>query len=154
MSHKSNKRFLGIAAALLLLPAGCTSEVTSVVAEVNPSGWSSGEAAQAIFPNSDTLALREIDIFMLCNERLGRDSLELFLTTTTPDSLTVTEMIVLFPSGAAGNTRYRQVTRPYRSNVLLAKTGEYRFEFRHEYISPLEGIKAVGVNIKYIEEPF
>lgn len=137
-----------MAVSALPLCAGCTSEVTAVSAEVNPSGWDRKQIVQAIFPNKDTLSMREIEVFMLSNGRVGSDSLELFLTTVTPDSLTVTERIVLYPSREPDNTRYHQTSTPYRSNVLLAKAGEYRFEFRHEYISPVEGIKAIGVNIK------
>ncbi len=148
MNQKLNQGLLGIAASLILLTTGCTCEVNSVAVEVNPSGWTGGQTVQAIFPNRDTLSVREISVFMLCCGRTGSDSLELFLTTITPDSLSVTETIVLYPSAAVGTTRYRQVTRPYRSNIILGKTGEYHFEFSHEYIPSLEGIKAVGINVK------
>jgi hypothetical protein len=136
----------------LIFLTGCISAVEEVAAETDPSGWDKSHSAVVRFDNRDTVSVRNIDIFIVCNDLSARnhDSIGLSVTTLTPDSLRTVETITLYTAGSDGdgNAGYYHVSRPYRHEAVLSKEGEYLFEFSHEYETPLKGVKAIGITVK------
>lgn len=137
-------RFVGVLAAAVVA-AGCSGPQESVSTAVDPGGWERDGVREMVLLNADTVALREIAVFALTDGgSVARcDSLRLEVTVCTPDSLRLTERVVL-PFGE----EYGSVTRRiFRSHALLSKEGPYRFAVRHTSDRPLRGVRAVGIEI-------
>ena len=139
------KRFLGVIIAFFLV--GCLSYNIPEMVAVNSILWS--DVARITINNSDTTSLRNIDIIIRYNSNFVGDSLRLNVATTTPDSILFREEVVInMPRSVAPSVISNEMVVGYRRDVLLDKEGEYTMEFSP--MSEVEGVKAVGVNIVYI----
>ena len=139
------KRFLGVITAFFLV--GCLSYNIPEMVAVNSILWS--DVARITINNSDTTSLRNIDIIIRYNSNFVGDSLRLNVATTTPDSILFREEVVInMPRSVAPSVISNEMVVGYRRDVLFDKEGEYTMEFSP--MSEVEGVKAVGVNIVYI----
>ena len=75
--------------AALLLPllaavccGSCITPRLSVAADTDPAAWQ--QAAEVTIANDDTLARRDLDLFLRCNDRFGEDTLTVHITLLTP----------------------------------------------------------------------
>lgn len=128
---------------------GCMDSEGFAVTEIDPAGWS--EEVRVPYLNEDTVSMRSIDLFIIHDRRFPdpRFQTDILLTVMSPDSVSVTERVEVYPGGKArGNTSgYTEARFPYRRSVLLSQAGDYTFSFIHTAAVPIEGIKAVGVTI-------
>lgn len=60
-------------AAAALLAAGCMSPHGAVATDVNSASWS--DPAPLTLANADTTTLRDVNLFLRCNDRFAEDSL-------------------------------------------------------------------------------
>lgn len=137
--------------AVSLTTTGCMSAGNSAAAEVDPAGWHRNDVRTVVFPNTDTVSLRNIEVFIVCDETFAysNDSLVLSVTTTTPDSLRAAETLVIRPAdkGHVESPGYREYSFPYRNDALLSREGDYLFGFSHDG-TVVKGLKAIGVTVK------
>lgn len=147
-------RKLGVLLFCIMTLIGCMGESNSKTVAVNPVGWERSELKTVVFENRDTVSLRDLVLFVTHkNDFLEScDSLLLEITTFTPDSLSYTEQF-LFTGDVqqrCGNG-YTVSSKRYRSHALLGREGEYRFTIGHNEMTPLCGVRAVGVEVTNIE---
>ena len=133
---------LATLAAMLLW--SCEAPVQLTVADVNPGGWE--EAATIVIENRDTVALRDIELFVRSAGRFAEDTLSVRIVAHSPDSLRCEERLLLtIPQRARSATRIRERVTPYRRRAVLPRTGPYRLTIAP--VRPAHGIEAVGVRI-------
>ena len=138
-------RPLAAAAAGLaaLLATGCRTSAT-VAADLPREGWS--EAATLRYTNGDTLARRELKLFLRLNETFCEDSLTLRIELFTPDSLHAVEYHRLVTADRRTMLPTRTVVElPYRRDAVLPATGDYYFLLTP--VRPVGGVEAVGMRI-------
>lgn len=130
--------------AVCAAAGGCMAHTQCVAVDVDSRDWS--RPALLSFTNSDTTTLRDLHLFIRCNERFEADSLPLRVMLLSPDSLRFEERFVLRTErGELPAARSRVCEAPYRSRVVLPDTGRYRLIIAPE--TPQNGIEAVGINI-------
>lgn len=145
------KRGIGLIAAAIAaatFAGGCLSPHHSTAVDVDPNGWRS--AAVLRLENADTVSLRDLRLFLRCNDRFAEDSFTIRIAVCTPDSLRFEETFridLLRTEGPAALARERII--PYRSRVRFARKGHYLLSV--EPLRPLRGVEAVGANI--VESP-
>ena len=100
------------------------------------------EAEEFSYENSDTLYRRNISINVRYNGDYVVDSVPLKILTISPDSLVLEEDFTLYIPRLA-DMRPKEQTFVYRSNVLLKRSGVYRFRLTPQ--QPIEGIASVGL---------
>lgn len=124
--------------------AGCRQEYQSAAADVDPADWH--EPAEVTIGNADTTTLRDIALFLRCNDRFAEDTLTVRIETLSPDSLRFAESFLLpIPYAASPAALAREVRIPYRHRAIFDRTGDYRIR-----IAPcrsVRGVEAVGVDI-------
>lgn len=132
------------ATAACAAAGGCMAHTQCVAVDVDTRDWS--RPAFLSFINSDTTTLRDLHLFIRCNERFEADSLPLHVMFLSPDSLRFEERFVLRAErGELPAARSRVCEAPYRSRVVLPDTGRYRLIIAPA--TPQRGIEAVGINI-------
>lgn len=123
---------------------GCITPHQSAVSDVDPSEWSM--PAEVVFPNTDTLSRREIQLFLRCNARFREDTLTVRIATLTPDSLRCVEWVPLrIPHTRTPAALTFEAAIPYRRAARLERTGDYRFFITPN--RPVEGVEAVGIHL-------
>jgi len=145
------------------LASGCTAADLSAVTDIDSREWRS--PAMVSVSNSDTLALRDMAVFLRCNGRFRDDTLTLHIETFTPDSLRLAETFLFTPVTAADFDRpahgkrrghrpaahaaspvRREVMSRYRTRVRLGAAGTYRFVITP--CRPVEGVEAAGIHFE------
>lgn len=122
----------------------CITPRLSVATDTDPAAWQ--QAAEVTIANDDTLARRDLDLFLRCNDRFGEDTLTVHVAMLTPDSLRFGEPFLLTlrhdrrPASLASET-----VIPYRRRVCFDRTGDYRI--RITPARPVRGVEAVGIHI-------
>ncbi len=140
-----------VAAAVAVIAAGCMARIDSVVASVNPAGWSSGEGKTVVYTNDDTVSLRTLKIVLRYDKRFAGRDLRLGITVLTPDSLRAEERIeIAVPSRRGDVSRDSETVEPFRMHARLSALGDYRFDISP--VNGVEGVTAVGIEISK-EEP-
>ena len=138
----------GIALLAATAGSGCVTPHQSTAADVNPARWDS--PSEIVIPNADTLTLRDMGLYLRCNERFGEDTLTLRIAVFTPDSLRYEEPFTLaIPPTTAPASLAREAAVPYRSRVVFARTGDYRIRITPS--RPVRGVEAIGINIQKSE---
>lgn len=134
----------GLLCLLALLSTGCIAPVESVAADLPAEGWSGPVTLR--YANGDTLARRELRLFLRLDETFRQDSLTLRIETRTPDSLRTVEYHRLVFGGPRSATPLQTVVEiPYRRDVQLRCTGDYLFVLTP--VRPLRGAEAVGLRL-------
>lgn len=113
--------------------------------DVDVKAWS--DPASIVQTNTDTTTLRNIDLFLYCNDRFREDSLTVRIAVRTPDSLLFKEAFrITIPRTATTPAALkREIAIPYRRNVSLLHRGNYRITITPE--RPVQGVEAVGISI-------
>lgn len=143
MKGKRYLQMLVLAAAVAA--TGCTQSDPSYAEDVDPHGWQ--RPAVLLLPNSDTITLREVKLFLRCNDRFSEDTLTLRVETVTPDSMHVGEYLCIpFPRQTAPAALARENEAPYRTRIRFRQCGDYRMILTPT--RPVRGIEAVGVHIE------
>ena len=94
--------------------------------------------------NADTTSLRDLTLFLRCNDRFGEDTLTLRIVTTTPDSLRFEEFFRITSPRTNGPAAIaHEIAVPYRRHVRFAREGDYRMTIAPT--RPVRGIEAVGI---------
>ena len=131
-----------LAAAVGLLPAGCSLSGCAVVAEVPGDAWD--ETVELRLPNDDTLGCCDWQLFLRCDDRFAADTFALRITVLTPDSLRFEETLPVRLAAERTPAPVLPVVRiDYRRRVRLARRGLYRLHIRP--LRPIEGVGAVGL---------
>ncbi|WP_418409864.1 hypothetical protein [Alistipes sp.] len=138
-----NVRRTAVAAAALLA-GGCLSPHQSAVADVDAAAWN--RAAVLTLTNSDTTTLRDLELFLRCNDLFTEDSLTVRITVLTPDSLRHEEpFLLVIPPAHTPAALSREADVAYRRRVRFARTGDYRIKITPGRL--VKGVEAVGINI-------
>lgn len=122
----------------------CVTPRLSVAADTDPAAWH--ETAEMTLRNDDTLARRNLSLFLRCNDRFEEDTLTVHVAMLTPDSLRFGEPFLLTlhhdrrPASLAS-----EAVIPYRRRVCFDRTGDYRI--RITPARPVRGVEAVGIHI-------
>lgn len=136
------RRTAAIAAALFA--ASCVSPHGAVVTDVDAASWSA--PALIVLTNADTTTLRDINLFLRCNDRFAEDTLTVRVGVRTPDSLRHEELFVLvIPPAHTPAALAREADIPYRHRVLFDRTGDYLLTITP--CRPVKGVEAAGINI-------
>ena len=133
-----------VTATAALLATGCLSPHQSAVTDVDAASWR--EAAHLTLPNSDTTTLRDLELFLRCNDLFTEDTLTVRIAVVTPDSLRHEEPFgLVFPPAHTPAALTREADIPYRRRVRFARTGDYLITITPG--RPVRGVEAVGINI-------
>jgi hypothetical protein len=100
------------------------------------------DTEEFVYDNSDTLYRRNISFVVRYDGDYVSDSVPLKILTISPDSMVLEEDFTLHIPHLA-DMRPDEHTFIYRSNVLLKRSGEYRF--RVMPLEPIDGIASVGL---------
>lgn len=113
--------------------------------DVDVTAWSA--PATIIQSNADTTTLRNIDLFLCCNDRFREDSITVRIAVRTPDSLRFEEAfrMVIPRATTTPAALKREIAIPYRRDVRLLCSGNYRITITPE--RPIRGVEAVGISI-------
>lgn len=142
------KALIIIVAALL---SGCLAEIDSVATSVDPSGWYSGQPKSLAFANEDTTALNTMSVIVRFDKRLTDSRLRMNIKIMTPDSLTMTEeVIVAVPMRRGDVSRSTIAVEPFRRHAQLPRKGTYLFEI--EPSQAIFGVTGIGIEIKNEEQ--
>ncbi len=133
------------ASALAALLAGsCLSARVSTAVDVDTRAWR--RAATFVLPNSDTAALRDLRLFLRCDERFAEDTVTFRITVTTPGRLRFEELfLAATPRTQSSAALLGERIIPYRRAVRFAETGDYRISIAP--LRTLKGVEAVGLDI-------
>ncbi|MFI3320557.1 MAG: hypothetical protein SNH01_07355 [Rikenellaceae bacterium] len=118
--------------------------------------WQRG-GAEIVMNNGDTVSRRNIDLVLRYAPSMVREKnwMELNITTIAPDSVEITERVVVkgLDASQAVLNNYRLFEQRYRSDVVWRQMGDYRIVVAPSYDSQLiNGILDVGVNITPAED--
>ena len=129
-------------AAAALLAAGCMSPHGAIATDVNSASWS--DPAPLTLANADTTTLRDVNLFLRCNDRFAEDSLTVHIRVRTPDSLQHEEpFVMVIPPAHTPAAISREADIPYRRRVLFDRTGDY-----HLTITPCRPVE--GIDLGYL----
>lgn len=132
-----------VVAALLLLACGTDSQIR--VEAIDGSVWRKEVCVQ--IENSDTLALRQLNIVLRHNSNFDGGEIPLRIKVLAPDGRYNEEQHTLMVKADAAPSLISRVSVvPYRSDVQLSIRGVYMFVF--EPLAELKGVEAVGVELK------
>ena len=141
------RRIASPAAAIAAVAAagGCTQPFRSNAADTDPVSWK--DPAGIVLANADTTSLRDLTLFLRCNDRFAEDTLTVRIATVTPDSLRFGEwflLVIPHPKGPAA--LMREAAIPYRRRIRLTQHGDYRCSVTP--VRPVRGVEAVGVDLQ------
>ena len=110
--------------------------------DTEQSLWAKAE--EFVYDNTDTLSKRDIAVVVRYGNGYVTDSVALSILSKSPDSMVVEEPFTLrIPQ--LSDMRPAEHTFPYRRNVTLRRSGEYRFRLTPS--AAVEGISSVGILI-------
>lgn len=133
-----------VVACAALLAAGCVSPHYSVATDVDAAAWR--EPATLLIANTDTTTLRDLSLFLRCNDRMPQDTLTVKIALITPDSLRCEEdFVVVVPVSRAPAALARETVVPYRRRVCFSRTGDYRMTITPRHA--VKGVEAIGIHI-------
>ena len=144
------RRIASPAAAIAAVAAagGCTQPFRSNAADTDPVSWK--DPAGIVLANADTTSLRDLTLFLRCNDRFAEDTLTVRIRVRTPDSLQHEEPLrfeeffrITSPRTNGPAAIAREIAVPYRRRVRFAREGDYRMTIAPT--RPVRGIEAVGI---------
>lgn len=132
-----------------MLLSGCVTPHTERVVNVNPSGWIAQDTAVIVYPNLDTIGLRNIYISLRLDDRFTKNDLTLSIAAITPDSSLYfsEDFHIELNDLPKANNRYREIEIPYRLNSSFSMDGDYIFKITHKD-DAIKGINAIGIATK------
>lgn len=120
-----------------MLLSSCIRDPGAATTDVDPRGWST--PAQVLLENSDSLSISELRIIVRAQDDYSPLLLPVELSVLTPDSLATSEQLTLIIASGESSL-------PYRSGVVLRRTGKYNFTFTP--LAEARGITAIGIEIR------
>lgn len=115
-----------------------------MAADVDPLAWDA--PVDVAWENADTTTLRDVSVFVRCNDGFAGDTLTVRIATLTPDSLRCEEPLLLGIARTPGPAALGQESVvPYRRMSLFGRPGTYRMTITP--VRPVRGIEAVGIHI-------
>lgn len=127
-----------------LLAGGCDAPHLALAVDVNPNGWKN--PARLAITNTDTTTLRDIRLFVRCNQRLSGDTVTLRIAFQTPDTLHYQEPFRIFiPHHTTPAALTHEVIVPYRYRVRFPRMGSYFMTLTPT--REIRGIEAIGIHI-------
>lgn len=116
----------------------------SSMCDINIKEWYAPAVVE--FEVDDTTSIFEVRLAVRHASYDYADSLQLNITTTSPDSTVWSEPFTLYLQGAEPKRNRKQLTEvDYRHKVVWQQRGRYKIEFYPHSI--YSGIEAIGVNI-------
>lgn len=138
--------------AAILFSSCVTDHVSEIIVSDVPVRWSKLDPVEVAYENTDTLALKKMDVLVRFRNDFAFDRLDFVLETQSPDSLywqdTVSVFCTLPALTEVSSLTYTDVKTVYRSHSRLSRTGVYRFRFTP--LMPetyLKGIAGVGIEV-------
>jgi hypothetical protein len=131
---------------ILAVMTACGYDDNAHVADVNPNEWLPGDTVHITVANADTLSVRNLSLFVRYNSQLRQSALNLHVSTTTPDGTRHSEHFSLHGLSLVHDKNgYGEADALYRSDVVLAQAGNYKFAFTPA--DTVVGVSAIGVLI-------
>lgn len=131
-----------------MLIHGCTSAYTERVADVDPRGWRIDAPATVTIMNTDTVAMYDIALLVRVDNTFAEKTLPVTIKTITPDSMHFEETLnITLRSTASPPKDFYETMIPYRSDVVLSRTGKYTFEISTR-ADGVYGIWGIGIALK------
>lgn len=146
------RRIYLLLCATVLIYSCCTSVCTERVADVDPHGWHTDTPARVTVENTDTVAKCDISLLVRVDNTFVPQTLPVVIRTIMPDSVNFEETFNLplaIPTTMKEN--YYEALIPYRTDVILDRTGKYTFEIS-TLVDGVRGIWSVGITIKIISQ--
>ncbi|MFQ9211784.1 MAG: hypothetical protein ACLR3T_10115, partial [Alistipes finegoldii] len=104
------------------------------------------DPAPLTLSNAVRSSLRDVNLFLRCNDRFAEDSLTVRIRVRTPDSLQHEEpFVMVIPPAHTPAAISREADIPYRRRVRFDRTGDYHLTITP--CRPVEGVEAVGIHI-------
>ena len=140
---------MGAVVAFAGVMAGCLSPHRTVVADVDPTGWT--EPVTVRFTNADTLSACDLRLVVRYDGAFDVPAVDLELITVAPDSIRCSERFTLqVVRRPAPAPLLRDTVVPYRRNAVLDRCAEYSLTIRP--LESVRGIEAVGLDIVESEQ--
>lgn len=116
----------------------------SLATDVDSGHWI--QPATITLENADTTTLRDLTLFLACNNRFGEDTLSVRIATIAPDGIRFEEQFRLtLPHTDTPSAMMREAAVPYRRRVVFSRPGNYQINITP--LRPVRGVEAVGINI-------
>lgn len=134
---------VAVAAAFVL--HACTTHSQVCMERVEGAVWSNEVSVEV--ENSDTVALRQLNILLRHNSNFDGGEVPLRIKIVTPDGRFHEEQHTFAVDARVTPSVVSSVVSiPYRSDVQLSMGGVYMFVF--EPLARLRGVEAVGIELK------
>ncbi len=135
------------------LCASCMAVIDSSAIDTDPSGWRNDQPCTLEWHNEDTLAKKELSLFLRYDNRLFCRSIpiRLQIVIQAPDSSSLTETVIFFPPEASETTpanTIHETSRKCREQINLEQKGTYLFTLVPQEQKPLQGVWAAGISLK------
>lgn len=130
------------------LAVSCQAPRQSTAVDVDARSWD--RAAVLTLPNADTATLRDLQLFLRCDDRFAEDTFSVRIAIKTPSGLRCEEpFLVAAPRSNGPAALLREHRIPYRRRIRLAEAGDYRVSIAP--LRPLRGVEAVGIDLSTSE---
>ncbi len=97
--------------------------------------------------NSDTVTIRDIEIFARYIPHQIDDSIRIIINTISPDSTLYDEEMTIYFDTHTGDRSSSMIGRyPYRRHCVLRQMGSYKVEITPTDV--VSGVEAIGINIE------
>ncbi|MDR2292851.1 MAG: gliding motility lipoprotein GldH [Prevotellaceae bacterium] len=154
---KTMKNNFFAVACIILLFASCSDN--SIYRQIKPiavEGWHKDSIMQFVVPVVDTISEFDIYIHVRNTNAYPLQNLYLFLKTTSPRGISVTDTINLLVADDYGRWTGKSISRIwenkflYLENIKFANSGNYIFDIQQGMrYDILNGISDAGIEIKY-----
>ena len=142
-TNRSNRRGIDLIVALLAaVMCGCLAPQNSLMVSVDMRSWQ--KMSCLTYENTDTIALRNINIALRYNDNFKQTKLPLKIAVTTPDARYFEELVELQLQHSGKSLMVATIESvPYRTDVQLNQKGYYTFAFEPQ--TEVQGVEAVGI---------
>lgn len=144
--------FVAIVSVVLLSCSG--NRIFDEVVSLPEDEWKAEEVKNFTVPVNDTINAFDVWVHIRNSHTYAYSNLWLFVKTTAPSGVSMTDTIELFladPSGkwlGSGLGSVNSMLLPYRTNIKFPQRGIYTFEFKQGMRQEeLKGIMDVGLRI-------
>lgn len=158
MTRKINKIAYSAMLALLMMITSCNSNVIFTDSVVIPDNtWSLTNVPVFTVPVTDTAISTNVFFTIRTGSEYPFRNIYLFVTASSPDGKSICDTLEYNLADEKGNWYGRgfgdikELTLPFRSNVLFPVKGNYRFNIQHGMrIVDLKGVYDFGLRIEKV----
>ena len=152
LMQKSFRMILIIGCTLL---NGCLSEQRTD-ADIIQKYWSAEKQVEMAYDNTDTVSLRNLNIFAVCNKKFAdqHKQLPLNISCMAPDSTKeVFEWkLDLYSAEERASATQTELKQTFIQNATLSQEGTYRFNISLDSSTSIKGVHAIGVEIETVKD--